>query len=164
MSTRNVFGAGAVALVLALGCSGGDLTLPDAGEPAALVVVSGDGQRAEAGTLLEEPLTVQLLDASSRPVRDATVQFSFVGDVPGAGLTPATVLTDEEGRAEAIVRLGEVVGDHVIVAEVANTESSSLRARFLATAVAPEDEGGGRGGGTKDKKADGGHGSDGDDD
>lgn len=162
MSTSGIRSAGAAALVLVLGCSGGDLTLPSDGEPAALVVVSGDGQRAEAGTLLEDPLTVRLVDADSRPVRDAPVQFSFIGDLPGAGLSPTTVRTDEEGRAAAIVRLGEVVGDQVIVAQVVNTESSDLRARFLAVAVAPKDEDGGKDRGKKGSK--GGRGSGDDDD
>jgi hypothetical protein len=165
MSTSGVFSIGAAALALALGCSGGDLTLPSADGPGTLVVVSGDGQEAEAGTMLEDPLTVELLDASSQPMRDVLVEFSFVGDLPGAGLSPATVLTDEEGRAEAVVRLGEVVGDQVIVAQVANTESAGLRASFLATAVAPDDDGGGGGGGgKKDKDRGRGSGSDGDGD
>lgn len=163
MSTSGVFSTGAAALALALGCSGGDLTLPSDGEPGALVIVSGDGQEAEAGTMLEEPLTVELLDGSSQPMRDVLVEFSFVGELQGAGLSPATVLTDEEGRAEAVVRLGEVVGDQVIVAQVANTESAGLRARFLATAVAPDDDDG-EGGGKKDKDRGRGSGSDGDDD
>jgi hypothetical protein len=161
MSTSGVFSTGAAALALVLGCSGGDLTLPSDGEPGALVVVSGNRQEAEAGTMLEDPLTVELLDAGSQPMRGVLVEFSFVGDLPGADLSPATVLTDGEGRAEAVVRLGEVVGDQVIVAQVANTESADLRASFLATAVAPED---GDGGGKKDKDRGRGSGSDGDDD
>jgi hypothetical protein len=163
MSTSGVFSIGAAALALALGCSGGDLVLPSADEPGVLIIVSGDGQRAEAGTMLEEPLTVELLDGSSQPVRDVLVEFSFVGELPGADLSPAAVLTDEEGRAEAVVRLGEVVGDQVIVAQVANTGSAGLRARFLATAVAPKDNDG-EGGGKKGKNEGRGSGSDGDGD
>jgi hypothetical protein len=128
--------------------------LPHPNEPAALEVVSGDGQQAEPGALLEEPLTVRLLDGSSRPVRQAPVQFSFLGDLPGAGLDPASVLTDEEGRAAAIVRLGQVVGEQVIVAQVTNSQSSELRARFSATAVPPDRPGGGKKG--KDRGSDGG--------
>jgi hypothetical protein len=147
MSSRNVFSAGAAAFVLTLGCSGGDLTLPGSDEPATLMAVSGDGQRAEAGTLLNEPLTVQLLDGSSRPVRGTPIQFSFLGDLPGAGLDPASVLTNEQGQAEAIVRLGETLGEQVIVAQVTNTQISDLRARFSATAVRPDGNGGGKKGG-----------------
>jgi hypothetical protein len=155
MSGHGVSSIGAAALVIALGCSGGDLTLPHPNEPAALTVVSGDGQQAEPGALLGEPLTVQVLDGSSQPVRKTPVQFSFLGDLPGAGLDPASVLTDEEGRAAAIVRLGEVVGEQIIMAQVTNSQSSDLRARFSATAVPPD----GPGGGKKGK----GRGSDGED-
>jgi hypothetical protein len=151
MSGHSVSSIGVAALVLTLGCSGGDLTLPHPNEPAALTVVSGDGQQAEPGALLGEPLTVQLLDAGSHPVAQAPVQFSFLGDLPGAALDPASVLTDEEGRAEAIVRLGEVVGEQVIVAQVANSQSSDLRARFSAIAVPPDRPGGGKKG--KDGKS-----------
>ena len=144
MSSRNVFSTGAGAFVLILGCSGGDLTLPGSQEPATLMAVSGDGQQAEAGTLLEEPLTVQLMDGSSRPVGGTPIQFSFLGDLPGAGLDPASVLTDDQGRAAAIVRLGETLGEQVIVAQVTNTQISDLRALFSATAVRPDGEGGGK--------------------
>jgi hypothetical protein len=144
MSGHRVSSIGAAALAITLGCSGGDLTLPHPNEPAALTVVSGDGQQAEPGALLGEPLTVQVLDGSSQPVRQTPVQFSFLGDLPGAGLDPASVLTDEEGRAAAIVRLGTVVGEQVIVAQVTNSQSADLRARFSATALSPDSAGGGK--------------------
>jgi hypothetical protein len=153
MTSHRVFRVGAAAVALTLiGCSAGDLTLPGPGpdQPAALKVLSGDGQRAEAGTLLDDPLTVQVLDESSHPVPSIRVQFSFLGDLSGAALDPALIETDEEGRAAAIVRLGEQPGEQVIVAAVANTQLPDLRARFSATAVAPSggdgDKKGGKGG------------------
>ncbi|HUR94120.1 MAG TPA: Ig-like domain-containing protein [Gemmatimonadales bacterium] len=150
MSSRTQLRASTVALVLLLGCSGSDLTLPESNEPDALTVLSGDGQEADAGALLREPLTVRVVDASSRPVAGAEVAFSFLGELPGAGLDPASVLTDADGRAAAIVRLGEVVGEQVIVAQVTSSLAPELRARFSATALAPDD----RGGGKKDDKHD----------
>jgi hypothetical protein len=156
MTGRRVFRVGAAAVMLTLiGCSGGDLTLPGPGQsgpeqPAALKVLSGDGQQAEVGTVLDDPLTVQVLDESSQPVPSVQVQFSFVGDASGAALDPASIQTDEEGRAAAIVRLGEQPGEQVIVAAVANTQLPDLRARFSATAVPPsggdDDKKGGKGG------------------
>jgi len=144
MSGQRGFSAGAVAVVLALGCSGGDLTLPSAGGPAALSIVSGDGQQAAAGAVLGEPLTVQLLDGSARPVSGIAVQFSFVGDVPGSGLEPASVVTDQNGQAAAVARLGRVLGEQVIVAQVAST--SNLRASFSVIAVPHGGNDGGGGG------------------
>jgi hypothetical protein len=151
MTSHRVFCPGAAVVLLTLiGCSAGDLTLPGPAQsgpdqPAALKVLSGDGQEAEAGTLLADPLTVQVLDESSQPVANIRVQFSFLGDLSGAAVDPASIETDEAGRAEAVVRLGELPGEQVIVAAVANTQLADLRARFSATAVPPGDEKGGKG-------------------
>jgi hypothetical protein len=156
MTSHRVFRVGPAAVLLTLiGCSGGDLTLPGPGEsgpdqPAALKVMSGDGQQAEVGTVLDDPLTVQVLDESSQPVPHIRVQFSFLGELSGAALDPASIETDDEGRAAAIVRLGEQPGEQVIVAAVANTQLPDLRARFSATAMPPnggdDDKKGGKGG------------------
>lgn len=153
MTSHRVFRAGAAAVMLTLiGCSGGDLILPDPGQggPAALRALSGDGQQAEVGTVLDDPLTVQVLDGSSQPVPNIRVQFSLLGDLSGAAVDPASIETDQEGRAAAIVRLGEQPGVHVIVAAVANTQLPDLRARFSVTAVPPnrgdDNERGGKGG------------------
>ena len=157
MTSQRVFRMGAAAVMLTLiGCSAGDLTLPDPGQsgpeqPVEVKVLSGDGQRAEAGTLLADPLTVQVLDENSHPVPNIQIQFSFLGELAGAALDPASIETDEEGRAAAIVRLGEQAGEQVIVAEVANTQLADLRVRFSATAVPPDagdgDKKGGKGNG-----------------
>jgi hypothetical protein len=147
MSRHSAFSAAAAALVLTLGCSAGDLTLPSPDGPSALMIVSGDGQQAEPGERLDQPLTVRLVDGGSRPVSGAPVQFRFLDDLPGANLDPGFVLTDEDGRAAAIVRLGEVTGEQIIVAEVTTTQLSDLRARFSATAVPPEGKDGGKKGG-----------------
>jgi hypothetical protein len=143
MPNRAVVSVGAAGLIAVLvGCSAGDLTLPGQEQPASvqpavLIVVSGDGQRAEAGTVLDEPLTVQVLDDSSRAVPNTPVQFQFLGELPGAELAPASVLTDAEGRASAVARLGEPTGEQVILAEVVNTQLPDLSVRFSATAVDP---------------------------
>ena len=158
-SHRGLRMGAAVVMLTLISCSGGDLTLPDPGQsgpeqPAALKVLSGDGQQAEVGTVLDDPLTVQVLDESSQPVPDIRVQFSFLGDLSGAAVDPASIETDEAGRAEAVVRLGELPGEQVIVAAVANTQLADLRARFSATAVPPGD-------GDDAKKGGKGHGSNG---
>ena len=124
-----------VAVCLLVGCSGGDLTLPDSADPVTLRIVSGDGQRADAGDLLAQPLVVQVLDSDANPVPDARVEFGFLGEVPGAAVDPALVTTDDEGRAEAFVRLGSETGEHLIIARVAGTASSDLSARFSVVAL-----------------------------
>ena len=87
MTSRRMFRMGAAAVMLTLiDCSAGDLTLPGPGQsgaepPAEVRMLSGDGQRAEAGTPLDDPLTVQVLDESSQPVAGVRIQFSFLGDL-----------------------------------------------------------------------------------
>lgn len=142
-----------VAVCLLVGCSGGDLTLPQSADPVTLRIVSGDGQRADAGGLLDRPLVVQVLDAEGRPLPEARVEFGFLGDVQGAAIDPPLVTTDDEGRAEAFVRLGTESGEQLIVARVAGTDSPDLSARFTVIAL-----GSGRGG--KKGDDDRGHGHD----
>jgi hypothetical protein len=55
------------------------------------------------------------------------------------------VLTDVNGQAAAIVRLGDVAGEQVIVAQVTNSQTPDLSARFSATAVLPAGKGHDRG-------------------
>jgi hypothetical protein len=150
MWSSSLFCTGAAVASLGLaGCSGGDLTLPGGDQPAeprpaSIVVLSGDGQQGAPGALLGEPLTVRVADDSSRPVPDTPVKFSFLGDVSGAALDPTTpVLTDVAGLATATLRLGEVPGEQVVVAEVVDTQLQALRASFTVTAVDPG--GGGKG-------------------
>jgi hypothetical protein len=155
MTSHRVFCLGEAVVVLTLlGCGTGDLTLP-AGQsgpdqPAALMMLSGDGQQAEVGTVLDDPLMVRVVDDSSQPMPNIRVQFSFLGDISGAAVDPASIETDEAGQAAAIVRLGEVPGEQVIVAAVANTQQPDLRAQFSATAVLPGDKGGKSGHGGND--------------
>lgn len=131
--------------VVLTGC-GGSLTLPDDGSPAALRVVSGNGQQAPVGSRLENPLVVKLTDASSRPIAGVPVQFT--SDVPDAQVNPAEELTDSTGRASAEVRLGTVTGPHQVEARVAS--AAQLRATFVVTAVGRNPGKGGHGGGDGD--------------
>jgi hypothetical protein len=147
------------AVCLLVGCSGGDLTLPASADPVTLTIVSGNGQRADAGDLLEQPLVVQVLSSDGTPVPGTSVEFGFLGDVPGGAVNPPVTTTDDEGRAEAVVRLGTESGEHLVIARVAGTASPDLSARFEVVAL----NGGGGGGGKKDDKGKG-HGGDDDDD
>ena len=61
--------------------------------PASLTAVAGDDQRAPVGAVLDQPLTVQALDASAQPVAGVRVEFAFVGTADGATLDPAADTT-----------------------------------------------------------------------
>jgi hypothetical protein len=156
MRSHRIPSTRAAAMLFALlGCGSGDLTLPgdQSGQltPTALEVVSGDGQRGEPGTVLPDPIVISVLDDSLRPVRDTPVRFSFLGDLTGAALDPTSILTDEAGRASAVVRLGETLGEQVVVAEVVGAQAPDLRAQVTAVAVGSDDkDGGGHGHGDDD--------------
>jgi hypothetical protein len=132
-----------LAIGVLTGCSG-DLTVPGGGpagdpegpsSPALLQVVAGDDQRAETGAVLDQPLTVRVVDDSARPVAGVAVRFGFLGEAAGAALDPDAVLSDTEGRAAAIVRLGDTPGEQLIIAAVDNTLIPALRTTFTATAL-----------------------------
>jgi hypothetical protein len=134
---------------LLVGCAAADLTLPDSAQPVILSIVSGDRQRADAGTLLEEPLVVRVLDHASDPVPGASVEFGFLGEVPGAGIDPGVVTTADDGTAETFVRLGTISGTQMILAQVVGADSPELSARFrvIALNVGGSDGGPGNGNG-----------------
>jgi hypothetical protein len=140
MFTARSWHTGWITICLVGACSGGDLTLPGSDEPAALEIVSGDEQRARAGALLREPLLVRVADASDQPVRGASVEFRFLGRLPGAALDPEVAETDEDGYAAASVRLGSVAGDQAIVASLAGSQASDLRVTFRAVALREDDD------------------------
>ena len=127
-----------VAVCLLVGCSGGDLTLPDSADPVSLRIVSGDGQRADAGDLLAQPLVVQVLDSDANPVPDARVEFGFLGGP-----------FDDLG-------VDHPTGEHLILARVVGTASPELSARFAVVATSSggggkkDDEGKGHNGGHDD--------------
>jgi len=146
-------------LVLALpACGSGDLVLPG-GPPSELSAISGDGQNGPPGSLLPDPLVVEVTDAEGRHIVGTSVQFTFEGDVADGTVTPGTAITDEEGRASAEVQLGTVEGDQPVEALVAAGADSALRARFNLTAVL-QDDGGDGGGGHGDDGHGKGHGGD----
>jgi hypothetical protein len=132
-----------LALLIGVGCSGGDLTLPGdssgpepgptASAPSTLTAVAGDDQSARVGQTLDRPLTVQVLDASAQPVEGVLVQFAFEGDGAGGSLDPATSTTNATGQAEATVRLGDQPGEQTILAVV--TDAPTLSTRFTVTAT-----------------------------
>lgn len=119
-------------------CGGDDLTLPGPGEPAALSIVAGDGQRGPLGAALTDPLVVQLLDTEGLPVEGRAVVFRFTDDVPDAAVDPASAPTDADGHAAVRARLGRRAGSQGIEALVA-ARGEDLRVRFQLTALPPDD-------------------------
>ncbi len=72
-----------------------------------LELVSGDNQRAAVGSALPDSLVVRVTDALGNPSAGVEVQWTAGA---GGSISPATVLTDGEGRAAAERVLGNAAG------------------------------------------------------
>ena len=78
--------------------------------------MSGDGQRADAGAALPEPVVVRVADAGGSAVAGATVAFT-PGEGGGAA-DPAEAASDAEGVARTAWTLGAAAGRQTLVASV----------------------------------------------
>jgi adhesin/invasin len=71
-----------------------------------LAAVSGDGQTGPAGTVLPDPLVVEVTDAFGNPIEGVTITWT-----PGGGsVSEASTATDAEGRTSVIRTLGPTAG------------------------------------------------------
>jgi hypothetical protein len=106
-----------ILLLAAGGCSGDELTLPGERDPIRMVVQSGDRQTGAPSGLLEDPLSVRVVNALDQPVREAVVVFE-----PENGIvSPDTVLTDAQGRASTRWILGASSGTQRARARLGDT-------------------------------------------
>ncbi|MCL5745715.1 MAG: Ig-like domain-containing protein [Acidobacteria bacterium] len=69
---------------------------------ASIVKLQGDGQSGYPGALLPQPLRVAVRDGAGNPVTGVPVMFEAS---PGAQIVSATSTTDQNGEAQALVRL-----------------------------------------------------------
>ena len=99
--------------------------------PAALTIVSGDGQRAAAGAALPAPVVVRATDAEGDPLAGATVVFTPGTDHGTAD--PAEVLSDAEGLARTAWTLGPPPGRQELVVSAGDASVS-----IAATADNPD--------------------------
>ncbi|MBA3443755.1 MAG: Ig-like domain-containing protein [Gemmatimonadales bacterium] len=126
-----------IALPLAIAACGGDtLTLPDEGEAANIEVMDGNGQRGRVGSVLPESLVVQVTDTRDRAVAGAEVVFDFADQ---GSASPATTLTDANGRAAALLMLGTTVGEVAGAVHVpVPAGRRPVETTFTATALSDE--------------------------
>ena len=114
-------------------CGGEDLLLPSEGEPASIVLIQGDGQTGRVGEMLPQPIVVEVVDGSGRPVSGATVVIELNGAEP----EPDTVVTQADGRASVDVQLGPTVGSAEGLAKVVVPENqAAIEVGFTVSAVA----------------------------
>jgi len=89
---------------------------------AAIVESSGGKQTAQTGSLLPQPVVVQVNDAQGTAVAGALVEFSAA---PGVAFDPPNGLTDSSGQVTTNVSLGGMAGRYAIVAST--TDKSHKR-------------------------------------
>ncbi len=104
------------ATLLAVSCSRKteSVTLPKASAFGVAVVESSGGkQTAQTGSLLPQPLVVQVNDEQGSAVTGALVEFTAV---PGVTFAPPNGLSDSSGQVMTSVSLGGMAGRYQIVA------------------------------------------------
>jgi adhesin/invasin len=118
-------------LLALAGCGGGDLVLPNEGQPTEVEIVRGDRQ---TGTILEaapDSLVIRVSDPFGNPVAGVEIAWSAVD---GGEVRPTTTVTGNDGRAATQRVLGEQPGTYgtTAVATVLPEDVVS----FTTTAVA----------------------------
>ena len=102
---------------------------------AVLLAVAGDGQIGEIGRELAIPLTVKVTDASGNPIEGLSVSWSVE---PGSGsVSSTTSMTNAEGIAAVVWKLGDQRGEEMVSASVAGLPPVV----FKATGIPPQPAG-----------------------
>jgi invasin-like protein/filamin/ABP280 repeat protein len=120
-------------LVLLAACGGGDLTLPNEGQPSALTVARGNNQSGTIGEALIDSLVVRVTDGFDDPVAGVTVVWSAE---TGGTVDPATSVTSADGYASTQRVLGPAVGTYVTRAQVSGVADPPAPVVFTTTGVA----------------------------
>ncbi len=103
-----------------------------AGFGAALVEVSGGKQVAAAGSILDQPVVVQVNDAQGNAVPSALVIMHTAGESTS---TPAYGLTDSSGQLTTTVTLGGVAGRYQFVASTFDRTGKRIELKLEAIAL-----------------------------
>ena len=92
--------------------------------PSSLTLLSGDGQRAPAGRRVSQPVTVQVVSRSGRPISGAPVRFILED---GAGRAePQSDTSDTQGIARASWTLGDFPGRQTLTVTAEGVASPTI--------------------------------------
>ncbi len=89
----------------------------------AIVESSGGKQIGYAGMLLDQPVVVQVNDASGSGIAGAAVYFSGPS---GVSFTPAAALTDSSGQVTSTIELGQQAGRYKILASTRDASGKTV--------------------------------------
>jgi plastocyanin len=127
---RSMKQLGISAVMLVIGaCEDG--TEPEPG-PEVLAAVSGNGQSAEVGAAVADPLVVSVMQ-DGVPVTGTTVTWTVTAG--GGSVTPATATTGSLGTASTTRTLGATAGTNAVEASATGVTGSPVA--FTATGTAP---------------------------
>ena len=101
-------------VVAVLGCSGGDLALPEPGPGSQvhLAIVDGNEQTGTVGEPLPEPVVAELRDEFGHAIAGRRVAFVAINGPAAAELTPDTAVTDDDGQVVGQWTLGPLPGTY----------------------------------------------------
>jgi len=99
---------------------------------AVLVEVSGGKQIAQAGMQLDQPVVVQVSDASNNAVAGAAVVF---GGPAGVSFDPASGLSDSSGQLSTVVTLGGVAGRYAVRATTTDAGGKNIELKLEEMAL-----------------------------
>jgi hypothetical protein len=109
------------------------------GLPKTLTLVQGNGQTKPIGTALDAAYVVRVLDAASNPVPGVSVVFT-IDSIPsgssGQSLRVVNSTTDPQGQAQAVLTLGNKVGNYVVSASSSGLDGNPVKFSARATAGA----------------------------
>jgi hypothetical protein len=92
--------------------------------PASLTLLGGDGQRAPAGRRISQPVLVQVVSRSGRPIEGVPVRF--VLDEGAGQVDPAVDSSDAQGIARALWTLGGAAGRQSLTVNADGVVSPTL--------------------------------------
>jgi hypothetical protein len=119
-------------LLLFAGCQD-SLVLPSEGAPNLVTILQGDGQQGTVGQPLGDSLAIRVTDARGRPVVELPVAVNLVS---GGSVTPAGLLTDQDGRVAFRWVLATVAGAQTLEVGAGDGGQISPKAVFVAAALA----------------------------
>src|SRR5579864_3364112 len=99
---------------------------------AAIVESSGGKQIAQTGSLLPQPLVVQVNDEQGTAVAGALVQFAAA---PGVTFDPAFGLTDSSGQVTTNVSLGGMAGRYQLTASTFDKSHKNVELKIEENAL-----------------------------
>jgi mono/diheme cytochrome c family protein len=107
-------------------------TLKPIASGAAIVASSGDKQIGYIGMPLDQPVVVQVNDASGSAVAGAAIYFSGPA---GVVFTPDAALTDSSGQVATVVALGQQSGRYQLTASTRDATGKSVELKIDEVAL-----------------------------